>query len=217
MQGSLFEEAGPPGVPVLDGTAARITLPPTSWVDLRRHWVTGQAQLLEALIDAVPWRADRRTMYDRVVDVPRLVAQFGEGDPLPHPVVAEAWARVDHRYAALGAGPVRSVGLCLYRDGADSVAWHADANGRSLPGPSLVAIVSLGWPRRLLLRPRDRSRASLRFELGQGDLLVMGGGCQREWEHAVPKTTRPVGPRLSIQFRSGTPGGDGRSPEGAPI
>jgi alkylated DNA repair dioxygenase AlkB len=68
----------------------------------------------------------------------------------------------------------------------------------------MVAIVSLGTARPLLLRPRARQRGggdSLRFEVGHGDLLVMGGSCQRTWEHAVPKTTRSIGSRISVQFR----------------
>jgi alkylated DNA repair dioxygenase AlkB len=65
----------------------------------------------------------------------------------------------------------------------------------------MVAILSLGTPRPLLLRPRGGGTRPLRFEVGHGDLLVMGGSCQRAWEHAVPKTSQPVGPRISVQFR----------------
>jgi alkylated DNA repair dioxygenase AlkB len=93
--------------------------------------------------------------------------------------------------------------MCLYRDGHDSVAWHGDRTGRSSTQDTLVAIVSLGSPRSLLLRPRPASGISppRRYELGHGDLIVMGGSCQRTWDHAVPKTSRPVGPRISIQYR----------------
>ena len=93
-----------------------------------------------------------------------------------------------------------TAGLCLYRDGADSVAWHGDTRGRGETEDTMVAIVSLGERRRLLLRPRGGGQAR-RFELGRGDLLVMGGSLQRTWEHCVPKTARPVGPRISVQFR----------------
>ena len=96
--------------------------------------------------------------------------------------------------------PFRTAGLCLYRDGRDSVAWHGDTIGRGKTEDTMVAIVSLGTPRPLMLRPRDGG-TSLRFEVGHGDLLVMGGSCQRTWEHAVPKTSQPVGPRISVQFR----------------
>jgi alkylated DNA repair dioxygenase AlkB len=90
--------------------------------------------------------------------------------------------------------------MCLYRSGRDSVAWHGDTIGRSAHTDTIVAIVSFGAPRPLLLRPRGGGE-SLRFPVGHGDLIVMGGSCQRTWEHAIPKTTRPVGPRVSVQFR----------------
>jgi len=102
----------------------------------------------------------------------------------------------DHR----AGEPFRTAGLCLYRDGRDSVAWHGDTIGRGKTEDTMVAIVSLGSPRALTLRPRGGGPAR-RYELGHGDLIVMGGSCQRTWEHAVPKTARPVGPRISVQFR----------------
>jgi alkylated DNA repair dioxygenase AlkB len=104
-----------------------------------------------------------------------------------------------HYGAELGE-PFRSAGLCLYRDGRDSVAWHGDTIGRGRTEDTMVAILSLGTPRALLLRPRSGG-ASLRYEVGHGDLLVMGGSCQRTWEHAVPKTSQAIGSRISVQFR----------------
>ena len=104
-----------------------------------------------------------------------------------------------HYVAELGE-PFRTAGLCLYRDGRDSVAWHGDTIGRGSREDTMVAILSLGAPRALALRPRGGGR-SLRFEIGHGDLLVMGGSCQRTWEHAVPKTAHAAGPRISVQFR----------------
>jgi alkylated DNA repair dioxygenase AlkB len=91
--------------------------------------------------------------------------------------------------------------MCLYRDGRDSVAWHGDTLGRSRTEDTMVAIVSFGSPRVLALRPRAGEHETLRFPLGHGDLIVMGGSCQRTWEHAIPKTAKPVGPRVSVQFR----------------
>jgi alkylated DNA repair dioxygenase AlkB len=91
--------------------------------------------------------------------------------------------------------------MCFYRDGRDSVAWHGDTIGRSRTEDTMVAIVSFGAPRPLLLRPRGGGEPTLRYVLGHGDLVVMGGSCQRTWEHAIPKTARPVGPRISVQFR----------------
>jgi len=139
-------------------------------------------------------------MYDRIVEVPRLLSFFDEGDPLPDPVLDDAMLALDERYAGELGEPFRTVGLCLYRDGGDSVAWHGDTIGRGRDEDTLVAIVSVGAPRSLLLRPRGGGTTH-RYSLGHGDLIVMGGSCQRTWEHAVPKTRRAVGPRISIQFR----------------
>ncbi len=97
-----------------------------------------------------------------------------------------------------------SAGFNLYRDGRDSVAWHRDTIARQIEDP-IVALVSLGEPRKLLLRPRGGG-PSCPFPLGHGDLLVTGGNAQRTWEHAVPKVAR-AGPRISIAFRHGMAGG----------
>ena len=171
-----------------------------AWVDLRSGWVAGADALFEHLRDAVAWHAERRPMYDRVVDVPRLLSFVDEGQPLPHPALTDAKAALDAHYAPELGEPFATAGLCLYRDGRDSVAWHGDRIGRGNTQDTMVAIVVLGSPRALLLRPRGGGTA-LRHELGHGDLIVMGGSCQRTWEHCVPKTARPVGPRISVQFR----------------
>ena len=139
-------------------------------------------------------------MYDRVVDVPRLVCFYAEGESLPDPALDEIKRALDEHYGPELGEPFRTCGLCLYRDGSDSVAWHGDTTGRSRTQDTMVAILSLGAPRTLALRPRGGGEA-LRHEVGHGDLLVMGGSCQRTWEHAVPKTTRATGPRISVQFR----------------
>lgn len=153
----------------------------------------------KALISDVPWRAEQRQMYDRVVDVPRLVHTYLGGEQLPHPALVSAReALSDHYEAELGERFV-SAGCCYYRDGRDSVAWHGDTIGRGRTHDTMVAIVSFGDPRRLALRPRGGGE-SLSFTMGHGDLLVMGGSCQRTWDHAVPKVAH-AGARLSVQFR----------------
>ena len=139
-------------------------------------------------------------MYDRVVDVPRLLCYYAEDQPLPDPALGQARRVLDAYYGPELGESLATAGLCLYRDGRDSVAWHGDTIGRGSTEDTMVAIVSVGTARALLLRPRGGGNA-LRYELGHGDLLVMGGSCQRTWEHAVPKTARPVGPRISIQYR----------------
>jgi alkylated DNA repair dioxygenase AlkB len=200
-QCSLFEAGEPVARPGAGSAPARRWLGQGAWVDVQSNWLAGSGSLFDHLLDTVPWRSERRPMYDRIVDVPRLVAFFGEGEPLPAPALDEVRDTLSQMYGHDRAAPFRTVGLCLYRTGSDSVAWHGDTIGRRSKADTLVAIVSLGEPRRFLLRPKAGG-PSHRFNLGHGDLLVMGGSCQRTFEHSVPKTRRPTGPRLSLQFRS---------------
>ncbi len=193
VQGSLFDHE------------ERRNLGAGAWIDVRAGWLNGrldgEATLFDELLEAIPWRAERRQMYERVLDVPRLVSHHDLTDgPAPHPAIARLRRRLNDIYAGELGEPFTSAGLCLYRDGTDSVAWHGDTIGRSSTEDTMVAIVSLGARRTFAMRPRGGGR-SLRLPQGHGDLLVMGGSCQRTWEHAVPKTARPTGPRISIQFR----------------
>jgi alkylated DNA repair dioxygenase AlkB len=197
FQGTLFETAAP-GLGDLT-VAVRHRLTRGAWVDVRRDWVSGADEVLEALVSDVPWRAERRQMYDRVVDVPRLVHTYGEGEALPHSLLADARDDLSRHYRPELGESFVTAGCCYYRDGRDSVAWHGDTFGRGSTHDTMVAIVSFGDPRKLLLRPRGGGE-SLAFEMGHGDLLVMGGSCQRTWEHAVPKVAH-AGPRISVQFR----------------
>jgi alkylated DNA repair dioxygenase AlkB len=199
LQGSLLDAAGA-GPGDLGSSVRRTTLDRGAWIDVRPGWIAGADDLFERLAQRVPWRAERRHMYDRVVDVPRLLCFYDEGGRLPDPLLDDALAALNAHYADELGEPFRTAGLCLYRDGRDSVAWHGDRIGRGAIEDTMVAIVSVGAPRGLLLRPCGGG-PTLRHELGHGDLLVMGGSCQRTWEHAVPKTARPTGPRISIQFR----------------
>ncbi len=201
LQGSLLDLAEETSLGEVSAGMVRRPLGAGAWVDVRPGWLAGADPLLEMLLHEVPWRAERRQMYEQVVDVPRLLSFYGEGEPLPHPLLVEARERLsDHYEAELGERFV-TAGLCLYRDGRDSVAWHGDRIGRSTTQDTMVAILSVGSPRPLLLRPRDGGAATVRIPAGHGDLLVMGGSCQRTWDHAIPKTTKVVGPRVSIQFR----------------
>jgi alkylated DNA repair dioxygenase AlkB len=200
FQGSLLDLVARPGLGPLAGSVHRRALAPGAWLDVRPGWLTGADELFGRLLTAVPWRAERRVMYDRVVDVPRLLCFYGEGEPLPDPALTAARADLDEYYRPELGESLCTAGLCLYRDGRDSVAWHGDTTGRGSTQDTVVAIISLGTPRALLLRPRGGGPA-LRCDLGHGDLLVMGGSCQRTWEHAVPKTARAAGPRISVQFR----------------
>jgi alkylated DNA repair dioxygenase AlkB len=200
LQASLLDVATGPELGRLAESVRRIDLGRGAWVDLRPGWLSGSDALFDRLVAEVPWYAERRQMYDRVVDVPRLLCFYGEEETLPDQVLAQARDMLSAHYAHELGEPFRTAGLCFYRDGRDSVAWHGDTIGRSRTEDTMVAILSLGTPRRLLLRPRGGGETR-RHTVGHGDLLVMGGSCQRTWEHAVPKTSRPVGPRISVQFR----------------
>ncbi|NUU21944.1 MAG: alpha-ketoglutarate-dependent dioxygenase AlkB [Streptomycetaceae bacterium] len=200
LQSSLLDQdevirVGPPR------DLRRTRLGDGAWIDECPGWLRGADALFGLLAAEVPWRAEQRQMYERVVAVPRLLAYYREDDALPHPVLGDARDHLSAHYAEELGEPFASVGLCFYRDGRDSVAWHGDRLGRGAEEDTVVAILSVGAPRDLLLRPRGGGRPALRRRLGHGDLLVMGGSCQRTWEHAVPKTTRPTGPRISVQFR----------------
>ncbi|MGO8956690.1 MAG: alpha-ketoglutarate-dependent dioxygenase AlkB family protein [Streptosporangiaceae bacterium] len=200
LQGSLLDLAGTPGPGPLD-EVRRTELSRGAWVDVLPAWLTGADELFSRLLQTVPWRAERRPMYDRVVDVPRLLCFYGEGEPLPDPMLADAKDALEEHYAAELGETFVTAGLCLYRDGRDSVAWHGDTIGRGSSQDTMVAILSLGTPRPLLLRPVGGGEPALRYDVGHGDLLVMGGSCQRTWQHAVPKSAKPTGPRISVQFR----------------
>lgn len=193
VQGSLFEHT------------QRRNLGHGAFIEIRAGWLSddpsGSQDLLDALLNTVAWRTERRQMYDRVVDVPRLVSfhDLTVEDP-PHPLLGRLRRRLNDIYAGELGEPFTTIGLCYYRDGADSVAWHGDTIGRSSSEDTMVAIISLGATRTFAMRPRGGG-PSLRLPQAHGDLLVMGGSCQRTWEHAVPKTALRKGPRVSIQFR----------------
>lgn len=184
------------GEPAVDRAApcARIELDDASWVDVVRGFLRGSDTLLDALVAAVPWRQGRRRMYDRMVDDPRLSRWYRTGDALPHPALGAVRAELDRRYGVAFGG----VGLNYYRDGHDSVAPHRDRELRHLDD-TLVAIVTLGACRPFLVRPRGGGR-SRDLRPGSGDLLVMGGRCQADWEHGVPKVAS-AGPRVSASWR----------------
>ncbi|MFG3103909.1 alpha-ketoglutarate-dependent dioxygenase AlkB [Streptomyces sp. NPDC048182] len=200
LQGSLFDQADRTRLGPLDGLR-RTVLGSGAWIDVLPGWLSGADALFERLAAEVPWRAERRAMYDKVVDVPRLLAFYGAADPLPDPLLDEARDALSAHYAGELGEPFTTAGLCLYRDGRDSVAWHGDRSGRGARQDTMVAILSVGAPRDLLLRPAGGSGATVRRSLGHGDLIVMGGSCQRTWEHCVPKSSRAGGPRVSVQFR----------------
>ena len=176
----------------------RIHLDETAWIDVVPGWVSGSDQIFRTLAETLPWAQRTRFLYEQNRIEPRLTAGWhaGSGKPLQPVVLDEMRAVLSERYGVL----FDSAGFNFYRDGQDSVAWHRDKIPQRIHQP-VVALVSLGEPRRFLLRPRGGGR-SRPFPLGHGDLLVTGGDTQRTWEHAVLKVAH-AGPRISVAFRHG--------------
>ncbi len=180
----------------LELAVKRVDLGDEAWVDTMTGFVRGGDTLLDTLATAVPLSTGRRPMYDNMVDIPRLSGHLttdvvGSAEPLVNDIAAMLGDRYQKAFTR--------VGINLYRNERDSVAWHADKIGRVMHQP-IIGLVSLGAARPFLLRPLGGG-PSRRFVLGSGDLLVMGGTCQHRFEHAVPKLARPTPPRLSLTFR----------------
>lgn len=165
-----------------------------AWVDHVPGWVSGHDLLFEELERSLAWRTENRRMYDRVVATPRLLATIAAPE-VAGGVIENMREALSARYGEIF---VRTT-AALYRDGNDSVAWHGDTTARDM-NTAIVATVSLGQPRKFLLRPTEGG-ASIGYQLGRGDLVVMGGTCQRTWRHAIPKVAHAQGPRIAVMFR----------------
>ncbi|MDQ3914017.1 MAG: alpha-ketoglutarate-dependent dioxygenase AlkB [Actinomycetota bacterium] len=196
-QPTLFD-ADAPGFDQEFSSLRRVELDPTAWVDYAPAWVGGSDQLFSQVLEERDWGQRSRRMYEGRVVEPRLTAPWNarSGEELRPPLLEDIRQALSAHYGI----EFDSVGFNLYRDGRDSVAWHGDHIKKEIEEP-LVALVSLGEPRRFLLRPKGggKSRA---FMLGRGDLLVTGGKTQRTWEHSVPKVAQ-AGPRISLAYRHG--------------
>ena len=176
-------------------TLVRHQLDGTAWVDHAPGWLSGSDPLFASLLAGSAWKPHRRPMYDRIVDEPRLRAHY---------IATEETAVIEAARLALRARYGRafdSIGLNLYRDGRDSVAWHGDRIPLTIVDP-LVATISLGSPRPFRLRPKGGG-SSVALHLHKGDLVVMGGTSQRTWDHCVPKVA-VAGPRISVTIRHST-------------
>ena len=195
-QPSLFSSADPPSVDASFSTLERIHLDDEAWVDHAPGWVSGSDGLFEEILGGRAWEQRSRRMYDKTVEEPRLTAPWSaaSGEPLEPAILEEIRAALSAHYGR----EFDSVGFNLYRDGRDSVAWHGDHIREEIEDP-IVALVSLGEPRKFQLRPKEGG-SSRTFMLGRGDLLVTGGKTQRTWEHSVPKVAHS-GPRISLAYR----------------
>lgn len=200
-QGSLFD-----ALPVdeqrerlsFDGLR-RDALDDRTWLDVVTGWVPDHGALFDRLLAIAPWRQRTRTMWDEQVLEPRLVAAWSAGEPLP-PEVLALTAPLGERYGV----EFDSCLVNLYRDGSDAVAWHADTVRKVLRDP-LVATVSLGARRSFLLRPATGGPVARRYAPGEGDLIVMGGACQHDWHHTVPRERTASGARMSVTLRHSRP------------
>jgi alkylated DNA repair dioxygenase AlkB len=197
LQVSLFGIAEEPAVDDAFHGLQRINLDRTSWLDHCPGWLTGEQHVFDHLVSELEWHQRTVTMWERRLPEPRLTSWWtAEQGPESLPVLASARRALSTRYAEA----FDSIGFNCYRNGGDSVAWHGDRHRLYIDDP-VVAILSVGAPRPLRLRPRGGGRA-LSFDLGRGDLFAMGGACQHDWEHCVPKV-KHAEPRISITFRHG--------------
>ena len=196
-QDSLFAEEPPC---LTFDRVTRIRLDERSWLDVVPSWLPGHAALFDLLNAHAPWQRRERWMYDRTVLEPRLVASWSGAELRDLPAeLREVRAAVSERYAV----DFDSVLVNFYRDGRDGVAWHGDSVRKRLD-EAVVVTVGLGERRRFLLRPGTAGPATVRLESGEGDLIVMGGRAQHEWQHTVPKATR-AGARMSVTLRHSAP------------
>ena len=179
----------------------RIWLDERSWVDVARGWLPDADAVYESVVADAPWHQSRIFRYERWVDEPRL-STSSKVAGMVHPALGEAHRAIRHRYK-----PFDGFALAWYRDGRDGVAFHRDRELRWLDD-TVIAVLTLGAQRPWLMRPRsnrystdENGGATLDLAPASGDLLVMGGRCQADWEHSVPKLSRPVRGRVSLQWR----------------
>lgn len=168
------------------------------------------AGLFAVLVDALPWEVHRIRLFGRWVDSPRLSCWMGDADAVYRYSGArfqpQAWLPVmgdlRKRVEAERDTAFNSVLVNLYRDGRDAMGWHCDDEPELGEAP-IIASLSLGATRRFLLKDVQGQRHA--FDLANGDLLLMSGNSQRRYRHALPRTAKPVGPRINLTFRHVTP------------
>ena len=178
----------------------RVQLDERSWLDIARGWLPRHDELFAELHRDAPWRQRERRMYDKHVLEPRLVTGWlAEEFAAMPPRLEEMRQALNERYGI----EFDSVHVNLYRDGRDGVAWHGDTIRKRLP-EAIVVTVGLGERRRFLLRPGTSGPPTRHLDSGEGDLIVMGGRCQHEWQHTVPKAAK-AGARMSVTMRHSAP------------
>lgn len=187
----------------LDARVERVQLDPHSWVDVVRDFVADGDRIHDDLVATATWQQGRVFRYERHVDDPRLGGWLPRDRPNPVLVAARDW--LVERYGV----PFDGGALARYRGASDSVGFHRDRELRWLED-TRIAVLTLGATRPWLMKPigpgpalRDNSDLSGSIDLmpASGDLLVMGGRCQSDWLHAVPKVAGTCGSRISVQWR----------------
>ncbi|MCA1711750.1 MAG: alpha-ketoglutarate-dependent dioxygenase AlkB [Actinobacteria bacterium] len=206
-QGSLFDEAAPDRESLSFDGLRRDELDERSWLEVVPGWVTDHGALFDLLLAEAPWQQRTRTMWDKDVLEPRMIALVST--PFP-PYVQELVDLLNARYDV----DFDSCLVNLYRDGNDAVAWHADTVRKKMRDP-LVATVSLGARRSFLVRPVAGGAVVRRYKPGEGDLIVMGGSMQHDWHHTVPREKTASGARMSVTLRHSRPRGSS-APAAAP-
>jgi alkylated DNA repair dioxygenase AlkB len=177
-------------------TAHRVQLDATSWIEHVPGWLQGGDALFDSLAADAGWEQRDRWMINRMVREPRLTAEYTDLADAPDPFLHTITAVLSEHYGV----PYDGLWMNFYRDHRDSTGWHGDwpTCKRDL---CTVPVLSLGAARRFLIRPREGGK-SIGFTPAAGDLIVMGGRCQRDWRHCVPKQTATAGPRISVNFSS---------------
>lgn len=180
-------------------TAARIQLDATSWVDYVPGWLAGDGELMEMLMQEAGWEQRSRWMYTRVVQEPRLTAEYPVIADAPQPVLSYLAGTLSAHYGR----PYTRLWMNWYRDNNDGTGWHADRPANKLD-QAVIPVLSLGATRRFLIRP-DGGGPSKTIVVSGGDLIVMGGRCQKDYQHSVPKQKQAAGARLSLNFSARVP------------
>lgn len=197
-QEDLFASAETLAVDTTLASAKRTALDAHSWIELVPGWMSGAGSLLTRLMSAVPWRQHDRRLFDQTFREPRLTAAYRSMRDVPSEALVAAADALSNHYGIR----YDNLWLNLYRDGQDSTGWHRDRFSCRRPG-CIVPVLTLGATRKFLIKPRAGG-ASITFKPGSGDLIVMGGRCQEDWVHGVPKIPGLLEPRISVNFQSST-------------
>jgi alkylated DNA repair dioxygenase AlkB len=195
-QADLFDVQGLLSIDVSFATARRTALDAHSWVEVVPCWMTGSSALFTALETLVPWKQHHRQLFQQTFLEPRLTAEYRSMGNVPHQALLDAAAALTEHYGVA----YDSLWLNLYRDGRDSTGWHRDRFSCRRP-QCVVPVLTLGVKRQFLLKPRGGG-PSMGFTPAAGDLIVMGGRCQEDWVHGVPKCPGILEPRISVNFQS---------------